>query len=107
MLILFALGVMSLLWMAVVAALVFAEKVLPLGERLASIFAVGFVAFGIVVATAPGSVPGLIQPDSPAADEARMRMMQTEPGMQMQQDEEPGQMNQMGDEGQGGGSMAP
>jgi predicted metal-binding membrane protein len=112
MLILFALGVMSLLWMAAVAALVFAEKVLPIGERLSRVFALAFVAFGILVAVAPGSVPGLTQPDSPAADEARMRMMGMEPGTQMQpmepgapmQPAEPGQMNQM--EGEEGG-MAP
>src|SRR5581483_4941645 len=44
MLVLFALGVMSLLWMAIVAALIFAQKVLPHGERLTTAFAVGFVA---------------------------------------------------------------
>jgi hypothetical protein len=102
---------MSLLWMAAVAALVFAEKVLPIGERLSRVFALAFVAFGILVAAAPGSVPVLTQPDSPAADEARMRMMGMEPA-QMQpmepgapmQPAEPGQMNQMeGDEG----GMAP
>jgi predicted metal-binding membrane protein len=62
MLILFALGVMSLLWMAVVAALIFAEKVLPFGDRLSRVFALAFVALGIWVAAAPGSVPGLTQP---------------------------------------------
>jgi predicted metal-binding membrane protein len=62
MLILFALGVMSLLWMAVVAALIFAEKVLPFGERLSRVFALAFIALGIWVAAAPGSVPGLTQP---------------------------------------------
>ena len=64
MLILFALGVMSLLWMAVVAALIFAEKVLPIGERLSAVFAVAFIALGIWVSAAPGSVPGLTQPHS-------------------------------------------
>ena len=62
MLILFALGVMSLLWMAVVAALIFVEKVLPVGERLSRVFAIFFVALGVWVASAPGSVPGLTQP---------------------------------------------
>jgi predicted metal-binding membrane protein len=64
MVILFALGVMSLLWMAVVAALIFAQKVLPKGERLAPAFAVAFIAFGIWVAAAPGHVPGLTRPGS-------------------------------------------
>jgi predicted metal-binding membrane protein len=89
MLILFTLGVMSLVWMAVVAALIFAEKVLPFGERLSHVFAVAFVAFGIWVAAAPGSVPGLTQPNSPGADRARMRMhMQPamQPGMQPSMD---------------------
>jgi predicted metal-binding membrane protein len=62
MLILFALGVMSLLWMAAVAALIFAEKVLPLGERVSLVLAVVFVALGVWVAAAPGSVPGLTEP---------------------------------------------
>ena len=60
--ILFAVGVMSLLWMAVVAAVIFAEKVLPFGGRLSAPFAVALVALGIWVAAAPGSIPGLTQP---------------------------------------------
>jgi predicted metal-binding membrane protein len=64
MLVLFALGVMSLFWMGVVAALIFAQKVLPYGDRLARVFAVAFVAFGIWIAAAPGSVPGLTQPST-------------------------------------------
>ena len=35
MVLLFAVGVMSITWMLVVAAIVFAEKVLPIGERAA------------------------------------------------------------------------
>jgi predicted metal-binding membrane protein len=62
MVVLFALGVMSLLWMVVVGALIFAQKVLPGGERLTRVFAVGFIAAGIWVASAPASVPGLTQP---------------------------------------------
>ncbi len=63
MVILFALGVMSLTWMVAVAAVIFAEKVLPFGERLSASFTLCFVAVGIWVAAAPGSVPGLTQPD--------------------------------------------
>ncbi|MBA2642955.1 MAG: DUF2182 domain-containing protein [Actinobacteria bacterium] len=68
MLILFALGVMSLVWMALLAAVIFAEKLTPFGQRLSRALAVVFVLFGIWVALAPGSVPGLTQPDedSPA-----------------------------------------
>jgi predicted metal-binding membrane protein len=77
MIVLFALGVMSLTWMAVVAALIFAQKVLPKGEYLTKVFAVAFVAAGVWVASAPGTVPGLRLPNSGgAANEARMRMME-------------------------------
>jgi len=68
MVILFTLGVMSLFWMAVVAGVIFAEKVLPYGRRLSQGFALAFVALGLWVALAPGSVPGLTEPDSPAAN---------------------------------------
>ena len=66
MAILFAIGVMSLFWMALIAAVVFAEKTLPYGFRLSKAFAVGFVALGVWLAAAPGSVPGLTDPrDAP------------------------------------------
>jgi predicted metal-binding membrane protein len=64
MLILFALGVMSLVWMAVVAGVIFAEKAIPAGWRLTRPLAVVFVALGIWVMVAPSSVPGLTQPMS-------------------------------------------
>jgi len=64
MLILFALGVMSLLWMAIVAVLIFAEKLLPFGARLPYALALCFLALGLFVAASPGSVPGLTQPMS-------------------------------------------
>ena len=63
MAVLFALGVMSLFWMTVVAAVIFAEKVLPNGLRLSRFVAVGLVALGIWVAASASSVPGLTQPD--------------------------------------------
>src|SRR5262249_38820750 len=59
---LFALGVMSLFWMAVVAAAIFVEKVLPYGDRFAPVLAVALVALGVWVAVDPGSVPGLTIP---------------------------------------------
>src|SRR2546423_73966 len=53
MLALFALGVMSLAWMAVIAFLIFVQKVLPLGDRLAPVVSVAFVALATwVVASA-------------------------------------------------------
>jgi hypothetical protein len=70
---------MSLTWRAVVAALVFVQKVLPGGEATTRVFAVGFVAAGIWIVASPGSVPGLVQPDSDGAQRARDRMMHMEP----------------------------
>jgi predicted metal-binding membrane protein len=62
MAVLFVLGVMSLFWMAVVAVVIFAEKVLPIGPRLAPAVAVSLVILGLWVAVSPGTVPGLTDP---------------------------------------------
>jgi predicted metal-binding membrane protein len=62
MLVLFTLGVMSLLWMAIVTAVIFAEKVLPRGGRLSASLAVLLVAAGVWLAAWPASFPGLVQP---------------------------------------------
>jgi predicted metal-binding membrane protein len=64
MVILFTLGVMSLFWMGVVAALILAQKILPYGDKLTRVFAVVFVAAGIWIATVPGTVPGVTEPGS-------------------------------------------
>jgi predicted metal-binding membrane protein len=61
---LFALGVMSLTWMAAVALIILVQKVLPYGERFAVVSAAAFVVLGIWVAAAPGSVPGLHVPSA-------------------------------------------
>jgi predicted metal-binding membrane protein len=65
MLALFALGVMSLAWMGVVALAILVEKVAPGGPAFARALVVVLVALGIWVAAAPGSVPGLTQPTAP------------------------------------------
>jgi len=62
MAVLFALGVMSLVWMVVVGAVIFAEKVLPHGIRLSGVVAVALLALGIWVAFSPSTVPGLTEP---------------------------------------------
>ena len=77
MLVLFALGVMSILWMAVVAALIFAQKVLPRGDVLSRVFAVGFVALGIWIAAAPSTVPGLTQPGGMHSQPGGMHSMKS------------------------------
>jgi len=98
MIVLFALGVMSLTWMAVVAGMILAQKLLPHGEVLTRVFAVAFLAAGIWVAAAPGSVPGLTLPNSDAADRARMKMMGMTPANDMKPN---GQMQQGNDKKQG------
>jgi predicted metal-binding membrane protein len=84
MVVLFGLGVMSIAWMAVVAVLIFAQKALPFGGSLPRVFAAAFAAVGLWIAVSPGSVPGLTEPDSPAAAHARMRMMHDESQAGMQ-----------------------
>jgi predicted metal-binding membrane protein len=71
MAVLFVLGAMSLFLMAVVAAAIFAEKVVPRGPRLAPLFAVALVALGIWVAVSPASVPGLTEPGGSPSMEMR------------------------------------
>jgi predicted metal-binding membrane protein len=66
MLILFALGVMSLVWMGVLAGVIFAEKAIPGGWRLTRPLAIAFAALGIGVMVAPSSVPGLTEPGGSA-----------------------------------------
>jgi predicted metal-binding membrane protein len=69
MAVLFVLGAMSLFWMAVVAAVIFAEKVLPRGLQLPPAFALALVALGIWVAASPASLPGLTEPaESPSME---------------------------------------
>jgi predicted metal-binding membrane protein len=72
MLLLFALGVMSLFWMALVAALIFAQKLLPGGERLRYTFAPAFAALGIAVALWPARVPHLTPPGKPGQMQMQM-----------------------------------
>jgi predicted metal-binding membrane protein len=67
MAVLFAVGVMSLFWMVVVAAVIFAEKVLPQGLRLSRIVGIALIALGLWVAVSPSSVPMLTEPDEAPA----------------------------------------
>ncbi len=59
---LFALGVMSLAWMAVVAALIALEKTVAWGRAVTYVTAVFLVALGIALLVAPDAVPGLTIP---------------------------------------------
>ena len=68
---LLALGAMSLTWMAVVAALITAERLLPWGDGARRAVAVVLVALAVGVALAPGEVPGLTVPGSEMAMDER------------------------------------
>jgi predicted metal-binding membrane protein len=65
---LFALGVMSIGWMAFIAALIAIEKLLPTPRIANRGIAILLVALGLGIALAPGSVPGLTIPDRGTMD---------------------------------------
>jgi predicted metal-binding membrane protein len=74
MVILFAVGVMSILWMAAVAAVIFAEKLLPVGPQVRIALATALIGLGVWIAAAPGSVPALHQPGEDAGMPMRTKM---------------------------------
>ena len=59
---LFALGVMSLAWMAFVAALIAAEKTLPWGRAVTYGTAAVLLLLGVLLIAAPEAIPGLTIP---------------------------------------------
>ena len=61
---LFALGVMSALWMAVVAGLIALEKLLPWRRTATYGTAVVLLTLGVLVLAAPQALPGLTVPTS-------------------------------------------
>jgi predicted metal-binding membrane protein len=73
---LFALGVMSIGWMAFVAALIAGERLLPSKLMARQAVAVLLVVLGLGVAFAPGQVPGLTLPDAQDAAGMTMTMQQ-------------------------------
>jgi predicted metal-binding membrane protein len=62
MLMLVALGVMSVTWMSVIAALVLAQKLLPPRAAVDVPLALAIVGLGLLIVIAPSSVPGLTPP---------------------------------------------
>jgi predicted metal-binding membrane protein len=60
MLVLLALGVMSITWMSVIAVIVLAQKLLPARAAIDVPVALAIVGLGTWVALAPSSVPGLM-----------------------------------------------
>ncbi|HXO08834.1 MAG TPA: DUF2182 domain-containing protein [Solirubrobacteraceae bacterium] len=71
---LFALGVMSLVWMALVAALIALEKMLPWRRVATWGTAAILLVLSVAIVAAPHSVPGLVVPGSHAAMNAMSSM---------------------------------
>jgi predicted metal-binding membrane protein len=59
---LFALGVMSLIWMALIAGLIAIEKTLPLRRTATYVTAALLLGLGVLLMVAPQAVPGLTIP---------------------------------------------
>lgn len=62
MLMLMALGVMSIAWMSVIAVIVMAQRLLPAKLAIDVPLALAIVGLGVLIIIAPGSVPGLMPP---------------------------------------------
>ena len=62
MVMLVALGVMSITWMVVIAVLAVGQKLLPPKAAIDVLLALAIVALGILIVIAPSSVPGLAPP---------------------------------------------
>jgi predicted metal-binding membrane protein len=96
---LFALGVMSLGWMALIAAMIALEKLLPWKEVANRGIALVLLALALAVVFTPTDVPGLTIPGSPEA----MRAMQSMDGGSMS--DTPMSSDSMHDESMNDGSM--
>jgi predicted metal-binding membrane protein len=73
---LFALGVMSLTWMALIAALIALEKTVP-WRRLATWATAGvLITLAVAVVATPGDVPGLVVPGGASHNMHSMSAMQ-------------------------------
>jgi predicted metal-binding membrane protein len=77
---LFAVGVMSLGWMALIAAFIAGEKLLPWPRAPRYVVALALLVLGLAVSIVPAQVPGFAEPTGPAmnddhGDGAGMQMM--------------------------------
>ncbi len=59
--ILFPIGMMNVAAMAVITVLIFAEKSLPFGKRIAQIAALGLIAYGLLAIIVPSTLPTYMQ----------------------------------------------
>ena len=62
MVVMLALGAMSITWMAVIAGLVLAQKIWPYRALIDVPLALAIAGFGFLILVAPGTVPGLTPP---------------------------------------------
>jgi predicted metal-binding membrane protein len=62
MLMLVVLGIMSITWMCVIAAVAAAQKLLPAKAAIDVPLALAISGLGVLILTAPSSVPGLMPP---------------------------------------------
>jgi len=62
MVVLLALGLMSLTWMAVITVIVLVQKVLPARALMDLPLAAAIVGFGLLIIITPSSIPGLMPP---------------------------------------------
>jgi predicted metal-binding membrane protein len=58
----FPLGMMNVAAMAVVTVLIFAEKSLPLGQRIAQVAALVLIVYGVLVVVMPSVLPTMRAP---------------------------------------------
>jgi len=63
--ILFPLGVMNVVAMALITLLIFAEKSSPGGRRLGQVAAIALVGYGVLVLVLPGALPTTMPPGDP------------------------------------------
>jgi predicted metal-binding membrane protein len=71
MAVLVALGVMSVTWMCVIAALVLVQKLLPARAAIDLAVALAIVALGGLILAVPSSVPGLVLPSRVSRERSR------------------------------------
>ena len=62
MVMLAALGIMSLTWMTIIAALVIVQKFVPVRAAIDVPIALAVIGFGILIVIAPAAVPALVPP---------------------------------------------
>jgi predicted metal-binding membrane protein len=97
---LFALGVMSIGWMVLIAALIAIEKLVPWRWLATNGVAAALLILGVWVAASPADVPGLTIPGSP---DAAMSMSPGDDAMPADGDQGPTDGGGMQEGGMGGG----